>query len=152
MASLASVALIAAGTLGAWMFRDARPGAAAAPVAEAPPLEPGTMLSQRIVNLPNPRALREALIANGVPPAETAAGDARGAFGPGRALGRDPRCDVAGAAGQDGAAGQARSLVHRQRGRRGDGGRDGQFTARAVAPSLDTRIVDVRGEMNDTDF
>ncbi len=151
MAALASLALIVAGTTAAWMFR-APPHGAAAPVVEAAPLEPGTLLSQRIVNLPNPRGLREALIANGVAPAETAAimRAALSALG-----GRSDEIRAAMSLTQQGKVVRLLKLdlsFIDSAGAVVTAGADGQFAARAVAPSLDTRIVDVRGEMNDNDF
>ncbi len=154
LASLASVGLLAAATLAAWLNRDPHPhaAAAAAPVAQATPRTPGATMSQRIVNLANPRSLREALIANGVPPAETASAmrAALSALG-----GRSEEIRAAMTLEQKG------SEVHLLKldvsfidsaGAVVTPGADGQFVAHAVAASLGTRIVDVRGEMNDTDF
>ena len=151
LASLASVALVAAATLTAWLNRDTG-SHATAPVADAVPRTPGATISQRIVNLPNPRNLREALIANGVTPRETAQAvqAALGALG-----GRSDEIRAAMTLEQQGKAVRLAKLdvsFIDSAGAVVTAGPDGQFVARAVAPSLGTRIVDVRGEMNDTDF
>lgn len=153
MALAGSATLLSIGAGAAWMSRDtvAPPEATGPAVAVAdPPAETAT--SRRIVTLANAAELQDALVANGID-ARTAGRAADAALAVLPRLAAEVRVSLA-LAGEGKAARLVRldisfpdssgAIV------RADAG--GGFLARAVPPSLDSRIVAVRGEMNDTDF
>lgn len=157
IACFASASLILSGTVIAWLNRERETGGPSASSSEhiaARPLqqdgEPG--ISERTVNLASLAGLHNALIANGISSgeADTAVraildivggrpGEIRAAFWLTQMgkITRLARLDVS-------FADSSGAIVTAAPGDR--------FIARSVAPSLDTRIINVRGEMNDTDF
>lgn len=155
LAAAGSLALLVSGTTLAWMMREtpvvAAPEIAAAPEAPPPPKETDTT-SKRTLNLANPLALREALIANGLSASEADAVTAAASKSLGGASG-----EVRAVMTIDSAGGVTRLLRLEASFLDSSGAvvtrnPDNSFAASTVAASLSTQVEVARGEMDGDSF